>query len=759
MGQPLPFRSEPRFLPAFAVAAVLAVLSLGASGASAAIFINEVFPNPVGVETGLDEKVEIYNSGPLAVDMTGWGIDDAVTISTAAVRARIPEDFDATCSTNPIIGPGEFRVVHMLAGSAVLNNGGDDVYLVANRVLPAIVVHNITYPTGVTEGSGWACLPNGTSTFAVRALTLCASNGGPVGDVTPPADITNLLAVPGQFPGEIRLTWTAPGDDGTTGTASSYIVKVSHDPITLANFDAAADLDRWILEPLPQAAAAPETVFVFGLAPDSTWHFAMKTQDEVPNTSGLSNDASALPLAGTLPDPNLGFTPYFGNLHSHSSYSDGVQTPAAAYAFAQLSAPTPLDFLAVTDHNHVSAGMQLANYALGAAEAASANSDGNFVALWGQEWGVISTGGHANVFEAPVLFGWDPGQYDVFVAQTDYTGLYTALRANPPALYAPVVEFCHPSPSDFNSYALTADAKAVVSLMAMVSGPAFSTSVTESDVGSSTGNEILFQDALRKGFRVSPTADQDNHNATWGASTEGRTAVLTSGKTKSQIMAGLAAGRCYATQDHNVQVQFAADGRPMGSAWTAGTGIQISARITDPDLTDRVSQIDVMRGITGASNAVVVASSVGNPNLVWRERKTFATGTEAHYYLRIRMADNQTVWSGPVYVTYDPASVTGVDDGGRPEAAFGIQARPNPMVNRVTASFTLSHGTDAADLAVYDAAGRRVATLINGPLAAGTHTIDWTGRDDYGHASAAGIYFLRVNAGQRTAVQKVLLLK
>lgn len=758
MGQQSPIRTAPRALPA--AAALLALLLLAPTTASAAIFINEVFPNPVGVETGLDEKVEIYNSGPNAVDVTGWAIDDAVTISTAAVRARLPEDFDASCSTNPIIQPGEFRVVHMLAGSAVLNNGGDDVYLVSNRVLPAVVVQLVTYPTGVTEGSGWACLPNGTTSFAVRALTLCASNGGPVGDVTPPATVSDLLAAPGQFPGEIRLTWTAPGDDGSTGTATNYIMRVSHTAIvTPGDFAAALPVEHWIDEPVPHVAATPETLFVFGLAPDSTWHFALQTQDEVPNNSGISNDASSVPFAGALPNPNLGFTPYYGNLHSHSSYSDGVQTPAAAYAFARLTAPTPLDFLAVTDHNHVSAGMQLSNYALGAAEAASANSDGNFVAIWGQEWGVISTGGHANVFEAPVLFGWDPGQFNVFVAQTDYTGLYTALRANPPVGYAPVVEFCHPAGSDFNNYALTADAKAVVSLMAMVSGPAFSTSTTESDVGSSTGNEILFNDALRKGFRVSPTADQDNHNATWGASTEGRTAALTSGKTKSQIMGALAAGRCYATQDHNVVVQFAADGRPMGSAWTSGAGIQIAAKITDPDVADAVVGIDVMRGITTVSNAVVVASSVGNSELVWRERQTFATGTEAHYYLRIRMADNQTVWTGPVYVTYDPAAVTGVDDGVRPEASFAIQARPNPMVSRVTASFTLSHAADRADLAVYDASGRRVTTLLNGPLTAGNHSIDWTGQDDYGRNMAAGIYFLKLNAGQRQAVQKVLLLK
>ncbi|MEQ1833799.1 MAG: CehA/McbA family metallohydrolase [Candidatus Eisenbacteria bacterium] len=757
MGQLLPLRGALRALPA--VAALSAALLLAPGMASAAIFINEILPNPLGAETGLDEKVEIYNSGPNAVDLTGWAIDDAVTIGTAAVRARIPEDFDAACGTSAIILPGEFRVVH-INGSAALNNGGDDVYLVSDRLTSATVVQLVTYPA-IGDGAGsWACLPNGTTSFALRASTICASNGGPIGDVTPPATVSDLLAAPGQFPGEIRLTWTAPGDDDVTGTATNYVIKVSHSPIaTVGDFNAAADLDHWILEPAPHASATPETLFVFGLDPDSTWHFALQTQDEVPNNSAISNDSGTLPLAGALPDPNLGFTPYYGNLHSHSSYSDGVQTPTAAYTYARASAPTPLDFLAVTDHNHVSAGMQLPNYALGAAEAASANSDGDFVAIWGQEWGIIATGGHINVFEAPVLFGWDPGQHDVFVAEGDYTGLYTALRANPPANHAPFVEFCHPSGGDFNSYALTADAQAVVSLMAMVSGPAFSTSTTESDVGSSTGNEILFQDALRKGFRVSPTADQDNHNATWGASTEGRTAVLTSGKTKSQIMAGLAAGRCYATQDHNVVVQFAADGRPMGSAWTSGTGIQIAAQITDPDVTDSVVGIDIMRGITGTSNAVVVASSVGNANLVWRERQTFAVGTEAHYYLRIRMADNQTVWTGPVYVTYDPAAVTGVDDGVRPEATFAMQARPNPMMNRVTASFTLSHATDRADLAVYDASGRRVTTLINGPLAAGQHSVDWTGQDDFGHPSPAGIYFLRVNAGQRQATQKVLLLK
>jgi hypothetical protein len=736
----------------------LAVVVLLAGPARGAIVINEILPNPAGSETGPMEKVEIYNTGPSAVDLTGWAIDDAATIGNATFRGGIPEHLDPTCSTNPVIQPGEFRVIFMGTGGAALNNTGDTVYLISDRTTSA-VVHSVIYPdAGAAVDMGWACVPNATASFAFRALTLCASNGGVTGDVTPPGAVADLLAAPGTFAGEVRLTWTAPGDDGSTGTASAYIVKVSHAPLTAGNFDAAADLDRWIVEPPPLAGASPETLFVFGLDPDSTWHFALKTQDEVPNTSAISNSSGTAPQPGTRLNPNLGYQHYYGNLHSHTSYSDGVQTPTQAFAYARSTAPTPLDFLAVTEHNHAGAGMSRASYAPLLAEAAAANDDGAFVALGGQEWGIIATGGHANLFEAPVLFGWEAGNHDVFVAEGDYTGLYTAFVANPPAGGLPaVVAWCHPVSGDFNDYALTNDSKAVVSLMAMGSGPAFSTSTTESDAPSTTGNEALFQDALRKGHRVSPSLDQDNHNATWGASTEARTVVLASGKTKSQILGAMAARRAYASMDHNTQVRFSAEEHAMGEAWTAGQGVRIVLEVVDPDAGAGVAQVDLLRGITGSSNAVVVATSTGNAEFAWRERQVFPAGTEAHYYARIRMADNAQLWTGPVYVKYDPGAVTAV--GERPGATLRLAAGPNPFHGRVAAVFSLAAATDDAELSVFDAGGRRVKTLLGGPLAAGEHRVDWTGRDEAGHAAPPGIFFLRLRVGERMAVRKVLLVR
>src|SRR6266571_2248599 len=41
---------------------------------------------------------------------------------------------------------------------------------------------------------------------------------------------------------------------------------------------------------------------------------------------------------------------FFGNLHSHTSYSDGSGTPTQAYTQARDTAK--LDFLAITEHNH-----------------------------------------------------------------------------------------------------------------------------------------------------------------------------------------------------------------------------------------------------------------------------------------------------------------------------------------------------------------------------------------------------------------------
>jgi len=111
-------------------------------------------------------------------------------------------------------------------------------------------------------------------------------------DTTTPATVTNL-ATSNPTSSSIKLTWTAPGDDGNEGTASQYDIRYSASAITEANWETATQCTG---EPSPSPAGATENFTVGGLLPNTEYWFALKTADEVPNWSGLSNSPSATTL-------------------------------------------------------------------------------------------------------------------------------------------------------------------------------------------------------------------------------------------------------------------------------------------------------------------------------------------------------------------------------------------------------------------------------------------------------------------------------
>jgi phosphodiesterase/alkaline phosphatase D-like protein len=115
-------------------------------------------------------------------------------------------------------------------------------------------------------------------------------------ELIPPSDITNL-ATSNPTDNSITLTWTAPGDDSTSGTASQYDIRYSTSPINDANWNSATQVSG---EPAPLPAGTQQTFTVTGLQSGQTYYFAMKTADEVPNWSGLSNVASGTTI-DTIP--------------------------------------------------------------------------------------------------------------------------------------------------------------------------------------------------------------------------------------------------------------------------------------------------------------------------------------------------------------------------------------------------------------------------------------------------------------------------
>lgn len=102
---------------------------------------------------------------------------------------------------------------------------------------------------------------------------------------TPPSAIAGLAAdnITGN---SVRLNWVAPGDDGNSGTAAQYDIRYSISPITEANWDAVTQVSG---EPAPLVAGTAQNFTVTGLDVETTYYFAIKTADEVPNWSGISN--------------------------------------------------------------------------------------------------------------------------------------------------------------------------------------------------------------------------------------------------------------------------------------------------------------------------------------------------------------------------------------------------------------------------------------------------------------------------------------
>jgi hypothetical protein len=109
-------------------------------------------------------------------------------------------------------------------------------------------------------------------------------------DKIPPAAVSNLTADMIEDGNSIELKWTAPGDDGNTGTASAYIVRFNTVPITESNWAESSGVDN---EPMPGSAGSAETMTVEMPYPGVIYYFAIKTQDEVSNTSPISNSPYA----------------------------------------------------------------------------------------------------------------------------------------------------------------------------------------------------------------------------------------------------------------------------------------------------------------------------------------------------------------------------------------------------------------------------------------------------------------------------------
>ncbi len=386
-------------------------------------------------------------------------------------------------------------------------------------------------------------------------------------------------------------------------------------------------------------------------------------------------DATSPPLAAAPPQPP---TIFFGNLHSHTSYSDGSGTPEQAYRHARDVAG--LDFLAITEHNHARAewgagdrrdglliGLDPTLYVGPAAQALipaalRLSEDGEFIALYGQEFSTISAGNHLNVFEIGEVIDVPNGEFDDLVvwlgARPDSQGQPAILQFNHPwSSSSPAAkEYGIDDFANQDSWVEEMDER--VQLIEVINGPAMTTVPGQQPAHV---REKDYLDYLNRGFHLAPTANQDNHYFTWGSSTAARTGVVTNELTRSALLDALRNRHVYASEDANLEISAWIDDHLCGDILldlpNVGAELDVHFWIHDRDEPERTYVIDVLSdtAIGGEPAEVVESYSWEGNALAPFPLEGLSFAQEGQYFLfRVTQVsehgDSDRAWTAPIWM-------------------------------------------------------------------------------------------------------------
>jgi hypothetical protein len=93
------------------------------------------------------------------------------------------------------------------------------------------------------------------------------------------------------------------------------------------------------------------------------------------------------------------------------------------------------------------------------------------------------------------------------------------------------------------------------------------------------------------------------------------------------------------------------------------------------------------------------------------------------------------------------------------------QNYPNPFNPRTVMRYDLSGGQEGLSavspltLKIFDVLGREVVMLVNGTHSAGTHVVQWDGRNARGEFVSSGMYLVVLRSGSYVATRRMVLAK
>jgi len=270
---------------------------------------------------------------------------------------------------------------------------------------------------------------------------------------------------------------------------------------------------------------------------------------------------------------------YFGDLHTHTAYSDAYEesTPWDAYKAAIAAGA---DFMAVTDHiaiwhDYEAWVMDSAQWSDDLA-AADYYTSKKFVAMAGYEAYLMGHCGEINVYNDRNLPPAEPEGYKF----DRLSNFYDWLASEPGA----IGQFNHPLyvSTDFLDYAGYTETRDI--------------GMNILEVYNDEYYDASYIMALDAGWHIMPSANSDTHYSDWIAGHEMRTVLLAPSLTPENLYTAMSACRGYATLDKNLRVYYTLDNAIMGSNLSAPDGeYTASIQISDPDgLKDEITLVEIV---------------------------------------------------------------------------------------------------------------------------------------------------------------------
>jgi len=356
------------------------------------------------------------------------------------------------------------------------------------------------------------------------------------------------------------------------------------------------------------------------------------------------------------------FQRYFGQLHSHTQYSDGSGSLEGALDYVKnLPESANVDFVAFTDHsnyfdsknnpnveaalydtslvNDSDSSHSWATYKNTVAAFNAANA-GKKVAIAGFEMTWSGGPGHINTFNTPGIVSRNNTTLNNKTKDAGLQAYYKLLSQTEGV--DSISQFNHPGTTfgnfiDFGYWDAVVDTR-----MYMVEVGNGEGQIGAGGYYPSYEQYIM---ALDKGWHVAPTNNQDNHKGRWGNANDARDVILTDDFSESGIYAALRARRMYATEDKNLELDYTVNGNMMGSIIDVPEKLNFEISFNDPDRTDSIAKVEL-----------VVNS--GKVAYTWDSAADLAKGSVSvelapeytYYFVRVTEGDGDLAVTAPVWV-------------------------------------------------------------------------------------------------------------